>query len=58
MLIVSHNGNPIIKKYRDKILKKLELFFESKCWRDMYKTSKFRNIRFKNRTQFILTAAL
>ena len=31
MLIVSHNGNPIIKKYRDKILKKLELFFESKC---------------------------
>ena len=51
MLIVSHNGNPIIKKkYRDKIHKKLELFFESKCFRD--KTSKFRfkNIRFKNRT--------
>ena len=42
MLIVSHNGNPIIKKkYRDKIHKKLELFFESKCFRD--KTSKFRN---------------
>ena len=53
MVIIQTLNNIIIEI---KIRKKLELCFESKCYRD--KTRKVRNIRYKYRRQLMLTAAV
>ena len=46
LITVLHNGNPVIhKSYIERIHKKLELHFQSKCEHDHDKTSKVGNNR-------------